>query len=125
MRGQFRALICLIPRYVSLLRYWSIYRCAGAVKNGCWTGWTSKAGISGPEVSSLLVPQLGSVVNAKSSNAPQIMPQYFNSGGYVSHMVGKWHLGMYLDELMPNNRGFETYLGYLHGEDDYWTHQVR
>lgn len=54
----------------------------------------------------------------------QILPQYLNEAGYESHMVGKWHLGSHEDAALPSQRGFQTYLGYLHGMDTYYSHKV-
>ncbi|CAN0574664.1 unnamed protein product, partial [Laminaria digitata] len=57
-------------------------------------------------------------------NSPQIFPEYMKDVGYVSHMVGKWHLGSFRDVYTPHRRGFDTYLGYLNDKEMYWTHQV-
>jgi arylsulfatase B len=44
------------------------------------------------------------------------MPQSFQSAGYQTAMVGKWHLGHAQMSYHPNNRGFEHFYGHLHTE---------
>lgn len=55
----------------------------------------------------------------------QIFPEYMKDAGYETHMIGKWHLGSYTQDVIPSRRGFDTFMGYLNGEEMYWTHQVR
>jgi len=53
-----------------------------------------------------------------------LMPQRFKDIGYRTHMVGKWHLGYCDENYLPQNRGFDTFYGFLAGAEDYYTHDT-
>ena len=51
-----------------------------------------------------------------------LMPQVFKNCGYDTHIVGKWHLGFYRPEYLPENRGFDSHYGYLIGAEGHFNH---
>jgi arylsulfatase A-like enzyme len=52
----------------------------------------------------------------------RMIPELFNPYGYVTGMVGKWHLGT-REQFHPNRRGFQEFFGFLGGGHRYmdWT----
>ena len=54
----------------------------------------------------------------------KIMPQFFKDAGYQTALSGKWHLGMFSDEYLPRNRGFDSTYGHLGGGIGYFDHAV-
>ena len=52
----------------------------------------------------------------------KLLPQYLNDLDFVSHSVGKWHLGHHAQEYTPTFRGFKSFTGYWTGKEDYYDH---
>ncbi|XP_066901765.1 arylsulfatase B [Halyomorpha halys] len=50
----------------------------------------------------------------------KLMPEYFSTLGYTSHLIGKWHIGFQTPNHLPTRRGFNTFFGYLNGFLGYW-----
>lgn len=45
---------------------------------------------------------------------------YFKSAGYTTALIGKWHTGLYCNDYLPHNRGFDLFFGFPNGGQDYW-----
>ncbi|XP_063707871.1 arylsulfatase B-like [Culicoides brevitarsis] len=54
----------------------------------------------------------------------KIMPEIFQEAGYATHLVGKWHLGFFKKEFTPNERGFDSFFGYLGPFIGYYNHML-
>ncbi|XP_046566659.1 arylsulfatase B-like [Haliotis rubra] len=52
------------------------------------------------------------------------IPQKLKQLGYDAHMVGKWHLGFCNWKYTPTERGFDSYLGFYSGDEEYFTHMT-
>lgn len=50
--------------------------------------------------------------------------QKLRSAGYRTHFTGKWDCGMATPRHTPIGRGYESWIGYYHHANDYWTEQL-
>jgi arylsulfatase A-like enzyme len=50
------------------------------------------------------------------------LPALLKRNGYVTGLVGKWHLGS-RPQFWPNAHGFDEFFGFLGGAHDYYRHQ--
>ena len=53
-----------------------------------------------------------------------LLAQKLKTQGYETHIIGKWHLGMCNWNCTPTYRGFDTFLGYYNGQEDYYKKEV-
>ncbi|CAE7691967.1 Arsb, partial [Symbiodinium microadriaticum] len=49
------------------------------------------------------------------------MAEILLRAGYRTRAIGKWDIGMATNAHSPWSRGYETWLGYWHHSNDYWT----
>ncbi len=45
---------------------------------------------------------------------------YFRHAGYATGLIGKWHSGLYCHDYLPHKRGFDRFVGFPNGGQDYW-----
>jgi len=50
-----------------------------------------------------------------------LISQALSGAGYTSYAFGKWHLGFSDPIWLPTARGFSEYIGYVMGENYYWS----
>lgn len=62
-------------------------------------------------------PQLTNALGLDETTLAEIL----RDGGYTSYMLGKWHLGHHSPLHLPTARGFDSFLGFLLGENYYWS----
>lgn len=63
--------------------------------------------------------------NGKATALPlneTLLPQKLAEAGYRTYATGKWHLGFTSWEHTPTFRGFESFVGFYSGGEDYFEH---
>src|SRR5262249_32923071 len=53
-----------------------------------------------------------------------LLPEALKEAGYMTAIIGKWHLGNADQKYWPRQRGFDYQYGPLIGEIDYFTHEA-
>ena len=99
---------------IQLNNYYSSMLCTPA-RAALLTGkYTHKTGVFG------FIVDPGSTWGLPTSLT--LLPEMLQDFNYKTHLVGKWHLGHYTADHLPSNRGFESFFGYLCGEEHYYSH---
>jgi len=68
--------------------------------------------------------QAGVLASAASGSLPldeTTMAELLQAQGYHTGLFGKWHLGIKNWDMLPNQRGFDSYHGYYAGGANFWT----
>ena len=50
-----------------------------------------------------------------------VLPEVLQKYDYVTHLIGKWHLGHHSPRYLPTARGFDYFTGYIDGSNYYWS----
>jgi arylsulfatase B/arylsulfatase I/J len=63
------------------------------------------------------------VINQAVPQHFTLLPELLKTKGYVTHAIGKWHLGYATKAYTPTHRGYDTFFGYYNAmTEDYWEH---
>ncbi|XP_063224820.1 arylsulfatase B-like [Bacillus rossius redtenbacheri] len=54
-----------------------------------------------------------------------LLPERLQDLGYVTRLVGKWHVGSHQTRYLPTQRGFASHLGYWYGYVGYRDHNIQ
>lgn len=85
-------------------------------RTGFMTGrYQQRYGIESP------LSEKGSVDGLGLDADGRTLPQLLKNSGYVTGLVGKWHLG-YEDNQVPNAHGFDYFFGFQAGFTDFYRH---
>ncbi|XP_067951666.1 arylsulfatase J-like isoform X2 [Watersipora subatra] len=55
----------------------------------------------------------------------KLLPEYLKTLGYACHAVGQWDLGFYSKDMLPTQRGYDTFYGSYLSFGDYNTHSAK
>lgn len=61
-----------------------------------------------------------SIGDTRTLPAGKILPGHLKDLGYVTRLVGKWHLGYSSLNATPTHRGFDSHLGHWTGFTSYY-----
>lgn len=50
----------------------------------------------------------------------QTLGNLFQAAGWQTSLIGKWHNGAYCRDYLPHTRGFDQFIGFANGGQDYW-----
>lgn len=53
----------------------------------------------------------------------RILPEYLRELGYITRLVGKWHVGYHTARHTPVHRGFDSFLGFYNGHIGYYDYR--
>ena len=99
---------------VELTRFYAFPACSPA-RAAMLTGrFPHRYGISGP-------------VRSREVGLPieeRLLPSVFQSAGYHTSLIGKWHLGSLDEKSHPIERGFDHFYGFMGASIDYFDHAV-
>ena len=54
-----------------------------------------------------------------------MLPAKLKTAGYKTHMIGKWHQGLFDPKYIPINRGFDSSTGFLNGGENHMDEKMQ